>query len=57
LSVKLVEAGIAGLVPAEPLTVSLTEVVGSVPGVPLTVSVNVNVLDKLSISLGCNDKM
>jgi len=71
LSVKLVEVGVAGLVPAEPYTVSLTEVVEDVP-IPLlalaltevvegapevlyTVSFNTNVPGESSISLGCND--
>jgi len=71
LSVKLVEVGIAGLVPAEPYTVSLaefveawltlplalslTEVVEGAPEVLYTVSVNMNVPGESSISLGCND--
>ena len=71
LSVKLVEVGVAGLVPAEPYTVSLaefveawltlplalslTEVVEGAPEVLYTVSVNMNVPGESSISLGCND--
>jgi hypothetical protein len=73
LSVKLVEVGTPGLVPAELYTVSLTEVVEGVltlppalsltevaegvPGVPFTVSVNMNVPGESSISLGCNDSL